>query len=478
MDFALIAQAATLESRVPFLHFFDGFRTSHEVNKIEQLDRRRPAGDDRRGRVVAPTAAAALVARPPGAARHRPEPRRLLPGPRGGQPVLPRRARRSCSETMDRFAGRDRPAVPPVRLRRRAGRRAGDRADGLGRGRGRGDGRGADRARARRSACVKVRLFRPFAAEAFVAALPPTVAAHRRARPHQGAGRASASRCTRTSSPPWPRPWPTGRRPPIPRVIGGRYGLSSKEFTPAMVKARLRRAGQARAEAPLHRRHRRRRHPHEPRRTTRRSRPSAPTPCGPCSTASAATARSAPTRTRSRSSARRPTTYAQGYFVYDSKKSGSMTISHLRFGPRPIRSHLPDRAGQLRRLPPVQLPRAHRRARGAPSPARPSCSTAPTARTRSGTTCRARCRSRSSTRSSRFYVDRRRRGGPRGGHGRPHQHHHADLLLRALAACCRATRRSPRSRRRSRRPTASAARPCVQQNFAAVDARPRRTCTR
>ena len=43
MDLALIAHAATLESRVPFLHFFDGFRTSHEVAKIEQLDRRRPA---------------------------------------------------------------------------------------------------------------------------------------------------------------------------------------------------------------------------------------------------------------------------------------------------------------------------------------------------------------------------------------------------------------------------------------------------
>ena len=58
----------------------------------------------------------------------------------------------------------------------------------------------------------------------------------------------------------------------------------------------------------------------------------------PCSSASAPTARSAPTRTRSRSSARRRDNYAQGYFVYDSKKSGAITISHLRFGPRPIRA--------------------------------------------------------------------------------------------------------------------------------------------
>ena len=50
MDLALVAHAATLEARMPFLHFFDGFRTSHEVMKVEALSRRRPAGHDRRGR--------------------------------------------------------------------------------------------------------------------------------------------------------------------------------------------------------------------------------------------------------------------------------------------------------------------------------------------------------------------------------------------------------------------------------------------
>ena len=58
MDLALVAHAATLESRVPFLHFFDGFRTSHEVAKIEPLTRRRPARDDRRRISCAPTAPA------------------------------------------------------------------------------------------------------------------------------------------------------------------------------------------------------------------------------------------------------------------------------------------------------------------------------------------------------------------------------------------------------------------------------------
>ena len=90
-DLALVAHAATLEARVPFLHFFDGFRTSHELQKIETL------GDDvvqamideqsRRGR-----ARARAVAGPPGASRVGAEPRRLLPEPRSGEPLLSRDA--------------------------------------------------------------------------------------------------------------------------------------------------------------------------------------------------------------------------------------------------------------------------------------------------------------------------------------------------------------------------------------------------
>ena len=57
--------------------------------------------------------------------------------------------------------------------------------------------------------------------------------------------------------------------------------------------------------------------------------------------------------------------FAQGYFVYDSKKAGAVTISHLRFGPRPIRSAYLVRRGRLRRVPPVRVPRPLRRARDA-----------------------------------------------------------------------------------------------------------------
>ncbi len=91
--------------------------------------------------------------------------------------------------------------------------------------------------------------------------------------------------------------------------------------------------------------------------------------------------------------------FAQGYFVYDSKKSGAITISHLRFGPQAHPLQLPDHQGQFRRLPPVLLPGAHRHAEvrragrhlPAQQPLRPA--------TKSGITCRARCSGRSSTRS-------------------------------------------------------------------------------
>ena len=94
-DLALVAHAATLRTRVPFVHFFDGFRTSHELNTIETAVRRGPA----RARLGGAGPGAPRAGAVAGAAvhsRHRPEPRRLLPGARDGQPVLRARARASC----------------------------------------------------------------------------------------------------------------------------------------------------------------------------------------------------------------------------------------------------------------------------------------------------------------------------------------------------------------------------------------------
>ena len=101
-DTALIAQAATLQSRVPFLHFFDGFRTSHELNTLSLL------GDDdirsmisrRSGaRPSRPRAESRTSVRP----RHRAQSRHVLPGPRGGEPVL-RRGPRHRGDVMAQFA--------------------------------------------------------------------------------------------------------------------------------------------------------------------------------------------------------------------------------------------------------------------------------------------------------------------------------------------------------------------------------------
>ena len=81
--------------------------------------------------------------------------------------------------------------------------------------------------------------------------------------------------------------------------------------------------------------------------------------------------------------------FAQGYFVYDSKKAGSVTVSHLRFSPRPINStYLIDQATFVG-VPPVSFPREDRRAGGGGRRERRSCSTARIRPSRCGTTCRA-----------------------------------------------------------------------------------------
>ena len=103
MDFALIAQAATLEARVPFLHFFDGFRTSHEVMKIEQL-----TDDDMRAMIDDELVRAHRAPRPLAgtsrAARFRAESRRVLPGARDGAIRTTTQFPAIVQKAMDKFA--------------------------------------------------------------------------------------------------------------------------------------------------------------------------------------------------------------------------------------------------------------------------------------------------------------------------------------------------------------------------------------
>ena len=160
--------------------------------------------------------------------------------------------------------------------------------------------------------------------------------------------------------------------------------------------------------------------------------------------------------------------FAQGYFVYDSKKSGSVTVSHLRFGPEPIRStYLVEEADfvachqfgllgktkvlesrQARRDVPAQRPVRPRRGLGPPARRRP----APARR-----------------QGDRLLGDRRPRRRRRGRDGQPDQHRHAAVLLPARRASCRPTRRSPGSRRFVEKTYAKRGEAVVARNFAAID---------
>src|SRR5579864_1247044 len=334
-DLALIAHRATLESRVPFLHFFDGFRTSHEVNKIVPL-----ADEHLRGMIPD-----ALVA------AHRR--RGLSPD----HPVL-----RGSAQNPDVFfqsreaANSHHAAVPGIvsaamdqfaeltgrryRLFDYSGHPEADRVVvmmGSGAGAA-GEAVDALVARGERVGLLKVRLFRPFDSAALASALP-----------------ASARRIAvldRTKEPGAPgEPLfqdvavSLALRPNPPIVIGGRYGLASKEFTPAMAAAVFAELDQT-----------------TPRREftvginddvthlsldvnlSFSTEPSDVVRAVFYGLGSDGTVGA--TRNTVKIIGEHTDQFAQGYFVLDSKKSGSMTVSHLRFGPRPIEStYLVQKAG-------------------------------------------------------------------------------------------------------------------------------------
>ncbi|MDJ0860714.1 MAG: pyruvate:ferredoxin (flavodoxin) oxidoreductase [Gammaproteobacteria bacterium] len=335
-DMALIAHAATLEARVPFIHFFDGFRTSHEVNKVTLLTDAeiRSMIDDRR--VIA----------------HRQ--RGLDPN----HPVMRGTAQNpdiyfQGRETVNSFYART-PAIVQGQMDR-FGQLTGRRYE-LFQYHGHPEaervlvlmGSGADTAmetvdylqsQGEKVGVLKVRLFRPFSPRLLVDALPATLRTlavlDRTKEPgaigeplyqdvltalaeaQAGAARLSA--------------------PGMPRIIGGRYGLSSKEFTPAMVKAILDETAKK-----------------NPKNhftvgirddVTHNSLDYDPSfiiekdnvvrsiffGLGADGTVGA-------NKNSIKIIGEDPRFHAQGYFVYDSKKSGSQTVSHLRFGPDPIRS--------------------------------------------------------------------------------------------------------------------------------------------
>ncbi|HKJ24527.1 MAG TPA: pyruvate:ferredoxin (flavodoxin) oxidoreductase [Myxococcota bacterium] len=330
-DFALVAHAASLRARVPFLHFFDGFRTSHEMNTIECLDD---------ADLLALVDEGAIAA-------HRE--RRLTPD----RPVL-----RGSAQNPDVFfqareaANPFHDAVPEIvadcfaALGRRTGRHYG-LVDYLGAPdaervlvlMGSGAGAAAD---AVEQACeagekvglLVVRLYRPFPAEALLAALPASarrVAVLDRTKEPGAPGEPLYQDVVATLA---RRAMARNEAPPL--TTGGRYGLGGKEFTPALAKAAL---DELAGPAP--------RHPFtlgivdDVGGTSLRPDPTFVPPregvsalffgLGSDGTVGAS-------KSTAKIIAEHTDLHAQAWFVYDSKKSGAVTVSHLRFGPKPIRA--------------------------------------------------------------------------------------------------------------------------------------------
>ncbi len=342
-DFALVAHAATLRARVPFLHFFDGFRTSHEVNKISVLD-----ADDLRALIREDDL---LAFRRRGLTSEAPVVRGTAQNP-----DVFFQAREACNpyhaavpgivqEVFDELAARTGRQYSLVEYH---GAPDADRVVVI-----MGSGAGAVRetvdtmvAAGEKVGVVTIRLFQPFPADELMAALPKTVrsiAVLDRTKEPGAVGEpmyqavvAALAEAMDADEPPFET---------APRVIGGRYGLSSKEFTPAMIKpvydellaARPKRHftvgiydDVTRLSLPIST-------------TFRQPRPAGEVQALFFGLGSDGTVGA--NKASVKIIGEGTDLFAQGYFVYDSKKSGSVTASHLRFGPEPIQSsYLVDNA--------------------------------------------------------------------------------------------------------------------------------------
>jgi pyruvate-ferredoxin/flavodoxin oxidoreductase len=335
MDLALIAHAATLKARVPILHFFDGFRTSHEVMKIEELaeaDLRAMIDDD----LVYAHRARGLSPEHP-----------VLRGSAQNPDVFfqSREAANlyylACPSivqaAMDKFAGLTGRAY---HLFDYAGAPDAERVLVL-------IGSGAETAQetadmliaqGQKVGVLKVHLYRPFSAKDFVHALPATVRAiailDRTKEPgsvgeplYQDVVTAISEALAEGSA-----PFQT-----YPRIIGGRYGLASKEFSPAMVKAVF-----DELEKSYPKNHFTVGITDDVTYTSLAVDPAfsseGPEVVKAVFYGLGADGTVGANKNTIKIIGEGTDYYAQGYFVYDSKKSGSVTTSHLRFGPQPIHS--------------------------------------------------------------------------------------------------------------------------------------------
>jgi pyruvate-ferredoxin/flavodoxin oxidoreductase len=334
-DFALISQAATLRARLPFIHFFDGFRTSHEVSKIELMseDVMRALVDDK---LIAEIRTRGLTPDRPVLRGTAQNPDAFFQGREAANPFYakcPDLVQKVMDEFLQ-FTGREyhlfeyvgAPDAEHVLVLMGSGcETAHETVEHLNR-------QGA------KFGLIKVRLYRPFDSKRFVEALPrsaKSVAVLDRTKEPGAAGEPLYQDCVAAILEGMANGW--GNLKWLPKVYGGRYGLSSKEFTPAMVKAVFDNLAAAKPKNHF-----------TVGITDDVSHTSLPVDHN-FSTESDDVIRAlfyglgadgtvGANKNSIKIIGEGTDNYAQGYFVYDSKKSGSMTVSHLRFGPKPIRS--------------------------------------------------------------------------------------------------------------------------------------------
>ncbi|MFO0932568.1 MAG: pyruvate:ferredoxin (flavodoxin) oxidoreductase [Planctomycetota bacterium] len=334
-DFAAVAQATTLTSRVPFLHFFDGFRTSHEIAKIAAL-----SDDDLRAlydeEAIAGHRARALTPDHPSIRGTAQNPDVFFQAREASNPfhdAVPA----AVAASFERFAaltGRR------YRLFDYVGHPQAERVLVL-----MGSGAEAAHVAVERLAAagekvgvVKVRLYRPFDRDALLAALPPTtkaVAVLDRTKEPGAVGEPLYLDVVAALARARAEGVAHGATGAV--VVGGRYGLSSKEFTPSMAKAALDALATSRPphgftlgivdDVSF------RSLPHDPAFDTE---PDDVVRAVFYGLGSDGTVSS--NKNTIKIIGGDTPNYAQGYFVYDSKKSGATTVSHLRFGPRPVRA--------------------------------------------------------------------------------------------------------------------------------------------
>lgn len=328
-DFALVAQASTLESRIPFLHVMDGFRTSHEVMKIEALsddDLRALVSEDliraHRARALSPDHPVIRgTAQNPDVyfqARETVNPY-YLKVPSIVQGYMNRLAERTGRpyKLFEYFGPPDAERV--VVLMGSGAETAQETIEYL-------------QARGEKVGLVKVRLYRPFSVEAFIQALPKSarvIAVLDRTKEPGSAGEPLYQDVVTAVA--------EGILENRPLVIGGRYGLSSKEFTPAMLiglfEEMKKTSPKNHFTLGIHDDLSHTSLPYDPHLSIEplEVKRSVFWGLGSDGTVGA-------NKNSIKIIGEETDYYAQGYFVYDSKKSGARTISHLRFGPKPIKS--------------------------------------------------------------------------------------------------------------------------------------------